>query len=81
MLCVCVSPADQISEHESDRKAKTALKVGWAKHWLTGSFTALEAIVAGSAGQYSVGDSVSVADVYLVPQVVSALRFGVDVGG
>lgn len=33
---------------------------------------------AASAGVYSVGDVVTLADVYLVPQVYNAGRFGVD---
>ena len=40
---------------------------------------ALERHATDSAGTYLVGDDVSIADVFLVPQLYVARRFGVDV--
>lgn len=48
----------------------------WTVHWIERGMTALEAMVAQSAGTYCVGDQVSVADLCLVPQMYSARRFG-----
>jgi maleylpyruvate isomerase len=53
-----------------DRKAFTA-------HFLTLGLGALEALAAHTAGAYLVGDQVSVADVFLVPQLYGARRFGI----
>ena len=53
-------------------------KSTWILHWLQTGFNALEQRLAQSAGQYCVGDSVTLADICLVPQVYNALRFGVD---
>lgn len=49
----------------------------WARHWITSGFAGLEALVARSAGAYAVGDAVTLADLFLVPQVYNARRFGV----
>jgi maleylpyruvate isomerase len=50
----------------------------WAAHWIDRGLAALQALAQETAGRYCVGDSVSFADVCLVPQLYSARRFGVD---
>ena len=50
----------------------------WAKHFIETGFNALETMLSNTAGQYCVGDTVTLADVYLVPQVYNANRVGVD---
>jgi maleylacetoacetate isomerase len=47
----------------------------WYAHWITLGFTALEQMVDG---QFCAGEHVSLADVYLVPQVANARRMKVD---
>jgi len=47
----------------------------WAKHWITFGFEGLERLLAETAGTFSVGDTVTAADVWLVPQVYNARRF------
>lgn len=41
-------------------------------------FTAVENMLSKSAGQFCVGDEFSVADCFLLPQVVNARKYGVD---
>lgn len=53
-------------------------KTDWILHWLRQGFTALELRLAQTAGIYSVGDQVTLADICLVPQVYNALRFQLD---
>ncbi|SDE39389.1 maleylacetoacetate isomerase [Kordiimonas sp. UBA4487] len=50
----------------------------WYHHWVTEGFTALEAMLASSEhrGRFCFGDTPSMADIYLVPQVWNARRFG-----
>ena len=50
----------------------------WCRHWIADGLAKLEAELAGDArtGKYSHGDSPSMADCCLVPQVFSARRFG-----
>jgi len=52
----------------------------WCGRWISDGFDAIEALLAADAhrGDYCCGDAPTLADVYLVPQVESARRFGVD---
>lgn len=50
----------------------------WYRHWVLEGFAALEQQLAASAGQYCFGDSITLADVCLLPQVFNARRFNVD---
>jgi len=52
-------------------------KAEWAKHWIENGLAGVERILSKSAGKYSVGDTVTFADLLLVPQVFNAVRFGV----
>ncbi len=53
----------------------------WARHFISRGLAALEHVAAETAGRYLVGDTVTVADVCLVPQLYNARRYGVDVDG
>lgn len=53
-------------------------KMEWGKQWIEQGFVALEKMLEKSAGTYSFGDSITMADAYLVPQVFNANRFEVD---
>lgn len=50
----------------------------WVAHWIAKGFRALEARLEETAGTYAYGDSVTAADVMIVPQVYNAYRFHVD---
>ncbi len=54
------------------------LETEWVKHWLGSGLAVLEAAVKSGAGRFCHGDTVTMADVYLVPQLYGARRFGVD---
>lgn len=47
----------------------------WSQHWITRGFRAIEELLKSSAGQYCVGDDISLADCCLVPQVYNARRY------
>ena len=53
----------------------------WCQHWIEGGLAAFEASVAasGRSGSYCFGDTPTLADICLVPQMFSATRFGADV--
>eukprot|EP00105_Crassostrea_gigas_P004139 XP_011417259.1 PREDICTED: maleylacetoacetate isomerase-like isoform X2 [Crassostrea gigas] len=53
-------------------------KAEWAKFWINKGFIALEKLLEKCSGQYCVGDTVTMADMCLVPQVGNAKRFKVD---
>ena len=51
----------------------------WYSHWIAEAFGPLEQLVTRfSGGRYCYGDSLSIADVCLVPQMYNARRFAVD---
>jgi maleylpyruvate isomerase len=52
----------------------------WCQTWITAGFDAIEALLAEDTrrGDFCFGNAPTLADVYLVPQVESGRRFGVD---
>lgn len=52
----------------------------WYGHWIKEGFAVLEKTLAdqGGSARYTYGGRLTLADVYLVPQVWNAKRFGVD---
>lgn len=52
----------------------------WCSTWIMAGFDAYEALLASDSqrGRFSFGDTPTMADVYLIPQVESARRFKVD---
>jgi maleylacetoacetate isomerase len=67
----------RLSQDADERKA-------WARHFNERGMNAYERLLErlageGLAGRFSVGDALTAADVFLLPQVAAARRFGVDV--
>jgi maleylpyruvate isomerase len=64
-----------------DFGADSATVQRWCNTWIESGFDAIEKLLSDDArrGVYCVGDAPTLADVYLIPQVESARRFGVDV--
>jgi maleylacetoacetate isomerase len=60
--------ADEVARHR------------WMRHWMEEGFASFEELVARhpSTGLFCEGDTPTIADVCLVPQVYNARRFGVD---
>ena len=52
-------------------------KLAWYRHWIALGFTALEGLLAGhpNTGRFCHGDTPTMADICLVPQVFNAKRF------
>lgn len=63
---------------EADHGADQAAKDAWAGRWIRAGFDALERQVERLGGAYAYGDAITLADVYLAPQLYSARRFKVD---
>ena len=58
----------------ADETAVTA----WVTHWIADGFAALETMTARHGQRFLFGDTPTIADCYLVPQLYSARRFAVD---
>ncbi|MDE1916668.1 MAG: maleylacetoacetate isomerase [Sphingomonadales bacterium] len=50
----------------------------WAARVIEEGFAAFDTLIAPYAGTFSFGDRVTVADLFLIPQMFNARRFGVD---
>ncbi len=50
----------------------------WAREVIAGGFDALETLVAGQSRPFAFGETPSLADICLVPQMANARRFGVE---
>ncbi|RYH16318.1 maleylacetoacetate isomerase [archaeon] len=50
----------------------------WNAHWIAKGLHAFETLASKSAGRYCVGDEITMADFFLVPQCYNARRFGID---
>lgn len=55
-------------------------KMIWYHHWLSRGFQTLESLLSTSPHQYCCGDTPTMADICLVPQLYNARRFDFDVG-
>lgn len=55
-------------------------KLAWSRHWIEVGFDAIEAVLTGSGqtGKFCEGDTPTLADCCLVPQVYNARRFEVS---
>merc|ERR1712130_923738 len=78
--CSGIQPVQNLSvlqKHSADGKVGDAEKE-WARHFITAGFVALEQLLKTTAGTCCVGNTVTMADCCLVPQVYNAHRFSVD---
>lgn len=64
----------------SEMGADEAAKLAWYHHWIAEGFTALEATLSNppSSGDFCHGDTPTLADICLIPQVYNAERFECD---
>ncbi len=53
-------------------------KMTWYAHWIHQGFASLEAMLKQHAGQFCYGDTPTMADCCLIPQVYNAKRFNVE---
>jgi len=66
-----------VRELKVDEAAKTA----WYRHWVGVGLQAYEARLAEQPGRFSHGDTPTLADCCLVPQIFNAQRFDCDLSG
>jgi maleylpyruvate isomerase len=55
-----------------------AAQQAWHRHWMSRGLAACEAMIAGRDGPFCFGETPTIADCTLVPQLYNARRFGVD---
>ena len=74
-----VQPYQNSSTMKWLREHEAGLDVAFTRHFLGRSMAGLEAAVRGGAGRFCHGDEVTLADLFVVPQMYGARRVGVDV--
>lgn len=50
----------------------------YARHWIKKGFSAYETMLTQTRGSFSFGESLTLADICLIPQCYNAIRFGLD---
>ncbi len=80
-----VNAGIQPYQNTAPRKLLAAERKGledeYTRHFLALGLRGLEAAVTAGAGRFSHGDAVTLADLFVVPQLYGARRFGVDLAG
>ncbi len=66
---------------ETQLKADPEQKSKWLNKWISEGLKAFEESLSPYAGKYCFGDKITAADLFLIPQLFSSKRFGVDVSG
>lgn len=64
---------------KNDLKVSEEAKDEWYRHWVAEGLAALEEMARPRAGAFLFGDSPTIADVCLVPQLYNARRFSVPI--
>ncbi|HET6150083.1 MAG TPA: maleylacetoacetate isomerase [Polyangia bacterium] len=81
MMVSGIQPLHNLSTIEHVKNQLGGDAAAWTRHFLARGLSALEAAAAGPAsGAFLVGDSVTFADVCLIPQLYVARRFSVELG-
>ncbi|KYG66965.1 maleylacetoacetate isomerase [Bdellovibrio bacteriovorus] len=63
---------------ETKHQYSQEMKEGWMAHWLPQGLETLENIASEFSGKYTFGDEITMADVFLIPQMLTSNRFKVD---
>lgn len=82
MLAEIVNSGIQPLQNLTTTKAVKALggdEAVWPKTFIADGLAAFERAAQDTAGKFCVGDAPTIADCFLIPQLTSARRFGVDI--
>jgi maleylpyruvate isomerase len=82
MLAEIVNSGIQPLQNLTTTKAIKALggdEAVWPKTFIADGLAAFERATQDTAGKFCVGDAPTIADCFLIPQLTSARRFGVDI--
>jgi maleylacetoacetate isomerase/maleylpyruvate isomerase len=62
-----------------NREMGTQQNDKWQQHWIKKGLGSLEVILQKTAGNFAFGNSITCADIFIIPQLFSAERFGVSI--
>jgi maleylacetoacetate isomerase len=68
---------NQVLQHQFGMDKTSVQK--WNQFWIAKGLDSLETIISETAGAYCIGDQLTIADCFLIPQCFSSRRFGVEI--
>jgi maleylacetoacetate isomerase len=77
----CVQPMQNLRTTQfmkNDMRLSEEMTQMWLNHWLGRAMESIEAQLQKHAGRFCIGNEISAADCFLVPQVFSAHRLGIN---
>lgn len=77
IIAVGVQPIQNLAVQQYVSSEPTE-RQAFARHWIERGFKTYESLVEKTAGSFSFGSEVTLADLCLIPQVYNANRFSVD---
>lgn len=78
MVNAGIQPLQNLSTTEFVKHELSGDAATWCRHFVPRGLAALETTAAPTARTFLLGDTVTLADLYLVPQLYAARRFSVD---
>lgn len=84
MICCDIHPLNnlRVLNYLKHGKASEIDVTQWVQHWINEGFSALETKISSTKsndeGRYCFGDTATIADCCLIPQIYNALRYDVD---
>ncbi len=73
-----VQPMQNMSMRRYVREELSGDDETWCRYWVERGLRAFETMLEDTHGRYCVGDQVTMADLYLIPQIRSAREFAID---
>ena len=70
----------RVARYAATQSEGRIAQADWMRHFITGGLADFEAMLPPTATEYCMGQSVTMADLCLVPQLYNARRWGVDLG-
>ena len=79
MINSSIQPLQNLSVLNHIENELQSDKIKWSQHWIEKGLTACEAFLKNKAGLFCFSDQVTLADLFLIPQLYNANRFQVDI--
>lgn len=74
-----IQPLQNLSVLKHLKTKHNVLAKDWAKHWIQQGLEHCEQFLKSRAGSFCFGDTISMADCFLIPQLYNAKRFDIDI--
>ena len=78
MINSAIQPLQNLSVLNHVENGLNGNKARWARFWMEPGLAALESFLEPRAGEFCFGDSLTMADLFLIPQIYNARRFRAD---